>query len=305
MTSLWQRLLGRSRPSAPAVPGPAVPASVEDPARRRSPAGGGADEAAVPPPAAGSLATIPIQHTAPHPAPEPVHSTQIRFAISYDVGRVRPHNEDTLFVFTSNLIGDESLPGFGLFIVADGMGGYLLGERASGTAIRAMAGMTLESVYLPLLRGNPPERADLQRSLEAAVHAANRAVNEEVPGSGTTLTAALVLGHRVSLAHVGDSRAYLVEKDGLQPITRDHSLVQRLIELGQITREEAATHAHRNVLIRAVGQDGELEVDIGTTPLAGGSRLLLCSDGLWGSLVTGWRWPPIRPGGWITSPPYW
>ena len=93
---------------------------------------------------------------------------------------------------------------------------------------------------------------------------------------------ALVFGHKVYVAHVGDSRAYVFNQATLRQITQDHSLVARLVELGQATPEEALTHSHRNVLYRAVGQAGSLEVDTFLQPFPVGSGLLLCSDGLWG-----------------------
>ena len=105
-----------------------------------------------------------------------------------------------------------------------------------------------------------------------------------MPGSGTTLTCALVIDSRAYLAHVGDSRAYLYYNQELKQITRDHSYVDKLVELGQISAEAAAVHPQRNVLYRAVGQGDQLEIDIHLLDLPNGSRLLLCSDGLWGML---------------------
>ena len=157
-----------------------------------------------------------------------------------------------------------------------------MGERASSAAAKTMGRVIVEKLFLGLLRGYAAQPEQLQQVMEEAMQAANRAVSEQAPGGGTTLTAALIYGRQVTLAHVGDSRAYLVEDKGLMAVTRDHSLVQRMVELGQISPDEAAYHPHKNVLIRAVGQDEELEVDLSTTPLGGGSRLLLCSDGLWG-----------------------
>ncbi|MGC8857447.1 MAG: PP2C family protein-serine/threonine phosphatase, partial [Anaerolineae bacterium] len=112
---------------------------------------------------------------------------------------------------------------------------------------------------------------------------AHRVVQRDAPGSGTTLTAALVLGQQVTIAHVGDSRAYVVYPDGrIEAITRDHSLVKRLEELGHLNASEAANSPHRNVLIRALGQGDMLEADIFTIPFPQPGYLLLCSDGLWG-----------------------
>jgi PPM family protein phosphatase len=107
-------------------------------------------------------------------------------------------------------------------------------------------------------------------------------VHQQIPkGGGTTCTAVVVLGDRAYVAHVGDSRAYMITKDGLEQITRDHSMVQRLLELGQLTPEEAATYSRRNELYRALGFKDVLEVDALSRRLPPGSRMLLCSDGLW------------------------
>jgi protein phosphatase len=122
-----------------------------------------------------------------------------------------------------------------------------------------------------------------QEIMAAAVNEAQRIIQREAPGSGTTLTAALVLGQQVTIAHVGDSRAYFVYPDGrLEAVTRDHSLVQRLQELGHITAEEAENYPHRNVLYKALGQGDILEPEIFTLAFPQPSTLLICSDGLWG-----------------------
>jgi protein phosphatase len=99
---------------------------------------------------------------------------------------------------------------------------------------------------------------------------------------GTTATVALVFNDQLIIGHVGDSRAYIVTNTGIEQLTRDHSLVQRLQELGQLTAAEAAVHPQRNVLYRAIGQGEGLEVDVHSHRLAPGMRILLCSDGLWG-----------------------
>jgi protein phosphatase len=144
----------------------------------------------------------------------------------------------------------------------------------------------IQDVFVPFLseEGQNSQRRPINEALIDAVEAANLAVHTQVPEAGTTLTAALIFGHRVYLAHVGDSRAYVFSQGTLQQITQDHSLVARLVELGQATPEEALTHAHRNVLYRAIGQAGSLEVDTYMQPFSEGSCLLLCSDGLWGTV---------------------
>jgi serine/threonine protein phosphatase PrpC len=208
-----------------------------------------------------------------------------------DVGQAREHNEDRLLVLTSlQAGGDSESPagssawGVGLFIVADGMGGHAGGEQASDLAARTVAQHVTRDVILPLLGSGGPD-ADLkplQEVLEEAIAAANVAVRVALPESGTTLTCALVVGDQLTLAHVGDSRAYLIEPGGLRRLTRDHSLVQRLQELGQLTADEAAVHPSRNMLYRAVGQGDLLEADLSAYRLVASARLLLCSDGLWG-----------------------
>lgn len=239
-------------------------------------------------------ATVPLpplaeKHTVPLPAklaPGSALPKRLTLGIAQDVGKVRNHNEDVLLVFTGELGGLEAMPNFGLFIVADGMGGHSLGERASSVAARTLARSALEQI-LPSLLADPQtdvERPMLSEVMEHATAVANSAVLKAVPDGGTTLTGALILGEQVILAHVGDSRAYIVTAEGIEQVTRDHSLVQRLKELGQITADEAAIHPQRSVLYKAVGQSEGLEVDVISRRLAPGGILLLCSDGLW-SLV--------------------
>jgi len=123
----------------------------------------------------------------------------------------------------------------------------------------------------------------LQEVMEASILEAHQYIQREAPGSGTTVTAALVLGQQVTIGHVGDSRAYAVYPDGrMEALTRDHSLVKRLEELGHLSRDEVENFPHRNVLIRALGQGETLEADIFTIPFPQAGYLMLCSDGLWG-----------------------
>lgn len=232
------------------------------------------------------LPAIPLMRP---PEPEkPVPARVVRrlnLGVAQDVGKVRTHNEDTLLGFTGELAGLDSMPNFGLFIVADGMGGHSLGERASGMAARTVARVVLERI-LPSLMADPEadssDRPLLRELMEEAVQAANQTVHAGVPESGTTLTCALLIGEQVVISHVGDSRAYIVTTDDFEQVTRDHSLVQRLQELGQLSAAEAAVHPQRSVLYRAVGQGEALEVDVDSRRLPPGAMLLLCSDGMWG-----------------------
>jgi serine/threonine protein phosphatase PrpC len=200
-----------------------------------------------------------------------------------DVGKMRDHNEDSALVITAAQDGDDLRPSFGLFVVADGMGGHRAGEVASSLAARVTAHHIARRCYLPSLIGRErdADQPALTEILIGAVRAANDAVSQQVPGGGTTLTCALVLGSQAYVAHVGDSRAYVLNKKGLEQITHDHSLVDRLVETGQLTRDEAAVHPQKNVLYRAVGQSGALEVDTHVRKVPRGEHLLLCSDGLW------------------------
>jgi PPM family protein phosphatase len=200
------------------------------------------------------------------------------------VGKQRDHNEDSMLAITSTISGNSGNVPFGIYIVADGMGGHQFGEVASNAAIRVVAGDILRAFekYLFSLPTQPLQES-LQEIMESAIKNAHRTVQRDAPGSGTTVTAALVLGQQVTIAHIGDSRAYAVYPDHrIQTITRDHSLVKRLEELGHLSKDEAANFPHRNVLIRALGQGESLEADIFTVPFPQPGYLMLCSDGLWG-----------------------
>jgi serine/threonine protein phosphatase PrpC len=220
----------------------------------------------------------------PSPPAAPVVQSRLKLGWATDVGKARRHNEDTALVITAIHDGDDTTPAFGLFALADGMGGHQAGEIASSLAARTAAHHIIRHLYLPSLirQEHGTDQPALNEVLVSAVQEANSAVARRVPGGGTTLTCALMLGPRVYIAHVGDSRAYVVtEANRLDQITHYHSLVDRLVELGQLTHDEAASHPQKNVLYRAVGQSGVLEVDTYVRTIPDGERLLLCSDGLW------------------------
>ena len=218
--------------------------------------------------------------------PVTMHPAHFLVGSGQSVGLQRDHNEDAIFTMSALLAdGTIEIP-FGLFIIADGMGGYEYGEIASSVAARTMADHVLSQVYIPhiSLDAESPSES-LQEIMEAGVTKAQQAVSRRAPGGGTTLTAALVIGEQVTVAHVGDSRAYFIFTDGrMQAITHDHSLVRRLVELGQITEAEAAVHPNRNVLYRALGQAEPFKPDIQSFPMPHPGYMLLCSDGLWGSV---------------------
>jgi protein phosphatase len=217
--------------------------------------------------------------------PEPVfYPPQLIVATAQSVGKQRDHNEDALYTLSSVISdGEKSMP-FGILIVADGMGGHLHGEIASGTAARTVGEYLLRKVYPRLMGVGPNEQSEsLQEIMEGAVREAHQNVVKQAPGGGTTLTAALIVGEQVMIAHVGDSRAYFMYPDGrTQVMTTDHSLVRRLVELGKVTEEQARVHPQKNVLYRAIGQADPFRPDIQTFQIPKPGSVLICSDGLWG-----------------------
>lgn len=211
-------------------------------------------------------------------------NAHLRFGQSTDVGMVRSNNQDAMLsLYYASRSVDEH-PDLGLFIVADGMGGHHDGEKASAIVTRRVAHHVFTNIFLPMMGGDGKvqDRPPLTESLIEAIQSANASVLADVPDGGTTVTAVALVGDLAYFAHVGDSRAYLITKEGIEQVTRDHSLVQRLIELDQLTQEEAVDHPQQNVLYRAIGQSDSLEVDALTRRLPSNSFLLLCSDGLWG-----------------------
>ena len=222
-----------------------------------------------------------------------------------DVGLEREHNEDAIFYIVTRNARDEPV---GLFMVADGVGGQLAGELASHWAIAAAheslrdllsppgpdqtepAGSDRTPILAPLRFGatRPADRDSLQQRVLRAVQAANRTVRTqaqaqpaEAGNAGTTLTMALVYGDLALIANVGDSRTYLLRGGETRQITRDHSLIAGLVASGSVKPEDAYTHPARNVIIRSLGREAELEIDLFVEQLTSGDTLLLCSDGLW------------------------
>ncbi len=204
--------------------------------------------------------------------------------VCQSVGKTRSHNEDAVYALITDITTPSMQEKLGLFVVADGMGGHLDGEVASSLAIKTAVGHILNGIFEPLCLEQPAFSAEaVEHILDEAVQAAQQAVLSEVEGGGTTLTVAMLIGRRLTYAHVGDSRLYLAAgQEPLRALTKDHSLVSRLVDLGQISPEEAASHPQRNVLFRAIGQVDGFKADLGTLELPETSALLLCSDGLWG-----------------------
>ncbi len=184
-----------------------------------------------------------------------------------DVGQAREVNEDAFH------LGDS------VFAVADGMGGHVAGEVASSTALQPIAALD-GHVYA--------DAGEARTALREAVIEANEAVvakavdDPQFQGMGTTLTAVLVEGRRAHVAHVGDSRAYLFRDGAFSQLTTDHTLVQRMIEEGRLTPEEASRHPQRSVITRAIGVEPDVDVDAMSLDLLPGDVVMLCSDGLSG-----------------------
>ena len=210
-------------------------------------------------------------------------SPHINVGYGLSPGKQRNHNEDAFFTLTTMFSYNETELPFGLYMVADGMGGHKNGEIASELAIRTVAGIILTEIYTPLMSLDPqPSDLSYREVFHNGIEQANMEIITKSYGGGTTITAVLVIGDQMTIAHVGDSRIYSIDKNGnLEALTRDHSLVKRLQELGQITAEEAAVHPQRNVLYRALGQGEPFEPEIISTRRPENGSLLVCSDGLW------------------------
>ncbi len=185
---------------------------------------------------------------------------KVQFVAKSEKGLVRNLNEDR-FIAAENLLA-----------VADGMGGHLAGEVAAQIAIDTLKGTVIVDPVLDCLRN--------------VFQAANRTIfergknNKEQEGMGTTLTAVYLQDLKAYLAHVGDSRAYLICGDSIRQLTEDHSYVNQLVALGTLSKEEAKKHPQRNILLRVLGIDEEIEVDVNEISLNLGDRILLASDGL-------------------------
>ena len=227
--------------------------------------------------------------------PEPGNITVEVFGTS-DVGRSRDHNEDSFVIYDprqGRLNGPDSVkmpaPAEGmLFMVADGMGGAAAGEVAS-----AMAVDTVVDVLAGMWESSPgvvAAKFDFSDSLRRATESANARIhsyaseNSEHRGMGTTATIAALRADTVFLSQVGDSRAYLARAGSVHQLTRDQSLMQRLVDAGELTAEEAEQSDRRNIILQALGPEPSIRSDISYQQLEDGDILILCSDGLSGQV---------------------
>jgi PPM family protein phosphatase len=192
---------------------------------------------------------------------------RLRYAAVSDVGRHRKDNQDSGYASER------------LLVIADGVGGAAYGDVASSTAVH----------LLRRLDGEAPD--DMLPALAGVVHRVHDRLAEmvesdsELDGTSTTVTAALFDGEQLGMAHVGDSRAYLLREGRLEQLTKDHTFVQTLIDEGRITEEDSRVHPHRNIILRAVDGVHDTEPDLFLVPLQTGDRVLLCSDGCSGALT--------------------
>jgi protein phosphatase len=194
-----------------------------------------------------------------------------------DVGKKRQVDEDAIIAVEYNTVFESKIKKKFLLVVADGMGGHARGEVASNIVASAIA----ENMSQPII-SNSDYASDIKKSILTA----NKKIidytveHPDSSGMGSTVVCAIVDGNHVHLGSVGDSRAYVISKEEIRQVTKDHSFVQELIDKGEITSEEAISHPRKNVITRAVGAYSEVEVDTMKLTLLDDEFLLLCCDGL-------------------------
>lgn len=189
-----------------------------------------------------------------------------------DQGKVRQHNEDSGGII-------RNLDGHRLAIVADGMGGHRAGDVASGMTLKELTEQWAQAKGIKTADKAEMWLKEHVRQVNDLLfeHAKN---NSECNGMGTTIVAAICTENFATVANIGDSRCYLFNESGFNQVTEDHSLVNELVRFGQITKEDAEHHPRKNVLLRALGTEEKVEIDIKTIIFEEGDCLLLCSDGL-------------------------
>ncbi len=203
---------------------------------------------------------------------------KIDFAEITDTGRVREHNEDAI----------GSNPEIGLMVLADGMGGYIAGEVASGIAVQIVTELATEAADREELNDIDTHSGLMRQSiiLRDAVYRSNKIIYQTAQsqthceGMGTTIVAALFYDDKVSIAHVGDSRAYRLRSGAFEQLTLDHSLLQELVDRGFYSHEEAQRSTNRNYVTRALGVEPTVEVEVREFDVLPDDIYLLCSDGL-------------------------
>lgn len=197
----------------------------------------------------------------------------MRIVSKTDIGRVRRSNQDSYL--TGELSGSVAWA-----VVCDGMGGANGGNVASAVAVKSIS-EHINASYREGMSAN-----SVRNMLMSAISAANSDVfdmaqsDANLLGMGTTVVVAIVIGKVAHIAHAGDSRAYIINKDSIEQITRDHSVVQSMVENGEITEEQAKIHPNRNVITRALGVDDRIDIDYNEVVLRDGDTIMICTDGL-------------------------
>jgi PPM family protein phosphatase len=198
--------------------------------------------------------------------------TKVKAVFRTDKGRIRSNNEDNGGTFVNK-------DGHYLAIVADGMGGHLAGEVASGMTISLLKDLWENTAGIKTAD-------DAEKWLKDSIFQVNKSLfehslsNKECEGMGTTIEALIATEDFTTVAHVGDSRCYILNESGFKQITDDHTLVNELVRTGQITKEDAEHHPRKNVILRALGTEQDVKIDTKTIIFEEGDYLLLCSDGL-------------------------
>lgn len=218
---------------------------------------------------------------APGAGPRPAHGARWNLVgAASDIGRVRKVDEDSVLVAEVATAFRGAARKRALLVIADGVGGHAKGDVASAIAARAVAG----AVFPLMLEGRPVEEAEWGTALKAAFAAANRevlqAASGDTDGMATTLAVALMDGERAAVAWLGDSRVYRVRGPTAERLSKDHSLVQMLVDAGEISQAEARIHPKRNVVTKVVGAEAEPQADIRFVRLEGSDTLVVCCDGL-------------------------
>lgn len=208
----------------------------------------------------------------------------LRLGRRTDVGATRQLNEDSLLTLELGQFGQSLAAPLGIYAVADGMGGHAAGEIASSMVIESLARRAAAELLMSWIARAPISPEGITQWMRKATQVANEQVYQKRQESGgdmgSTLVWAVVTPQTIHVAHVGDSRAYLVYDQRLRQITVDHSQVQQLVDIGRLTPEQARTHPQKHVLSRCMGNEPDVQVDTVQIPLEPGMRLMLCSDGL-------------------------
>ena len=192
-----------------------------------------------------------------------------------DVGKARDLNEDSYYITT------DQFQKLQLFILADGMGGCNAGDLASSLAL-----MSAKSYIENNFENTPKDKENICKLVKSSMEYANMVVHEKslenknLDGMGTTLEVCLIYNNRVYIGHIGDSRVYRIRNDFIRKLTQDHSYVQKLVQEGTITKEEAEHHAKKNILMKALGCNAYVDPDVMVKGFQKGDILIICSDGL-------------------------